>query len=186
MEYPFSKSMSHSLVISAVGEDRPGIVDSLSKLILDNGANIVDSRMLGLGGEFAVILMIIGDDEAIAAVETALTKLEQELNLKLIVKRTVARRVPEGTSSCHVEVVALDHPGIVYSLANFFSTRQINIDNLHTDCYSAAHTGTPMFSLEMDITIPDDTPFGELRDQFIVYCEQLNLDAKMEQGHESN
>ena len=48
------------LVISALGEDQPGIVNRLSKVLLDQGCNIEDSRMTVLGGEFAVMLLVEG------------------------------------------------------------------------------------------------------------------------------
>ena len=46
------------VVLTAVGPDRPGLVNALASLIRDAGANIEDSRMAILGGEFAVILLI--------------------------------------------------------------------------------------------------------------------------------
>ena len=46
------------LVISALGRDRSGIVDELSKTILDHDCNLADSRMTVLGGEFAILLLI--------------------------------------------------------------------------------------------------------------------------------
>ncbi|MBM3890900.1 MAG: glycine cleavage system protein R, partial [Verrucomicrobia bacterium] len=45
--------MRQYLVVSAVGQDRPGIVDRISEFILDHDCNIEDSRMAILGGEFA-------------------------------------------------------------------------------------------------------------------------------------
>jgi len=53
--------MTKQLVIAAVGEDRPGLADQLSKWILDSGCNIADSRMMVLGGEFAVLLLVSGN-----------------------------------------------------------------------------------------------------------------------------
>ena len=47
--------MDNYIAISAVGQDRPGIVNELSRAILEYGCNIVDSRMTVLGGEFAII-----------------------------------------------------------------------------------------------------------------------------------
>jgi len=46
------------LVLSALGKDKPGIVDQLSKAIFDLDCNITDTRMTVLGGEFARLQMI--------------------------------------------------------------------------------------------------------------------------------
>jgi glycine cleavage system transcriptional repressor len=59
-------NVKNYLVISAVGQDRPGLVDELSQTIYGCGCSIVDSRMAVLGGEFAMILMLGGNWNEIA------------------------------------------------------------------------------------------------------------------------
>jgi glycine cleavage system transcriptional repressor len=168
------------LVISALGQDRPGIVDSLSGAVLEHGCNIVDSRMTVLGGEFAVLLMVAGPWNTLAKIEGALPELEQQLGMRIISKRTEGRVSGKSLIPYAVDVVALDHPGIVKSLAAFFSKRSINIEDLSTTSYAAAHTGTPMFAVSMTVGIPADTHLGTLREEFMEYCDSLNLDAVLE------
>ena len=48
------------MVLTAVGPDRPGLVNHLSSFIREADASIEDSRMAILGGEFAMILLISG------------------------------------------------------------------------------------------------------------------------------
>jgi len=43
-----------------------------------------------------------------------------------------------------VDVVCLDQAGIVAKLAGFFSSRNIDIAELNTRSYAAAHTGSRM------------------------------------------
>ncbi|MGD8742403.1 MAG: glycine cleavage system protein R [Granulosicoccaceae bacterium] len=173
-------AVENYLVISAIGADRPGIVNTLSMTVLDNGCNIVDSRMTVLGGEFAILLMVAGSWDTISRLEQALPKVAESLNLTLISKRTKARSLPEKMLPYLVEVVSMDHPGIVYNVAEFFSSRNINIEDLSTGSYAAAHTGTPMFSMNMTISIPAEQSIAELREQFMQFCDELNLDAVME------
>ena len=168
------------LVISALGQDRPGIVDALSGAVLDHGCNIVDSRMTVLGGEFAVLLMVSGPWNTLAKIEGALPELEQQLGMTIISKRTEGRAQGGNLIPYAVDVVALDHPGIVNKLASFFSQRRINIEDLATSSYAAAHTGTPMFSVSMTVGIPAEQHLGSLREEFLEYCDSLNLDAVLE------
>lgn len=168
------------LVISAIGADKPGIVNALSMAVLDNNCNIVDSRMTVLGGEFAIILMVGGNWDAVARLEQSLPKTGESLGLTIISKRTEARGIRDKMLPYLVEVVAMDHPGIVYNVAEFFSSRNINIEDLSTGSYAAAHTGTPMFSMHMTISIPAEQTIGQLREQFTEFCDELNLDAVME------
>lgn len=171
--------MDH-LVISALGADRPGIVDRLSQAVLENGCNVADSRMTVLGGEFAIILLISGNWNTISKVEQQLPKLGQELELTITQKRTDHQGNSSPSLSYMVEVISIDQPGIVHHLANFFSARGINIQELNTSSYAAAHTGTPMFSLHMTVNVPVETHIATLRDQFLEFCEGQNLDAVIE------
>ncbi len=170
----------HYLVISALGEDRPGIVQELSRVILDAGCNIEDSRMTVLGGEFAVILLVSGNWNNIAKLESALGGAERRLGLTIVSKRTEARRPAADLLPYSVDVVALDHPGIVHHLAEFFSSRDINIEELSTATYAAAHTGTPMFSVHMTVNVPANVHIASLREEFMDFCDELNLDAVLE------
>ena len=76
------------LVLSALGEDRPGIVSQLSKVLLEAGCNIEDSRMAVLGGEFAVMLLVEGKWNTLAKVENSLPELGRQLGMTIISKRT--------------------------------------------------------------------------------------------------
>jgi len=168
------------LVISTLGEDHPGVVDTLSKAILDQGCSIEDSRMTVLGGEFAAILLVQGKWNTVAKVENALPELERQLGMTIISKRTGKRTVEADLLPYAVDVISMDHPGIVNSLTGFFSERGINIEDLTTSTYAAAHTGTPMFAVHMTVGIPANQPIAGLREEFMDYCDGLNLDAVLE------
>jgi glycine cleavage system transcriptional repressor len=177
--------MASYLVISALGTDRPGIVQEISRAVLDSGCNIEDSRMTVLGGEFAVLMLISGNWNSIAKLEGMLPGLQEKLDLTVISKRTKPRPASDNLLPYAVEVVTMDHPGIVHEVANFFSGRRINIEDLYTDSYRAAHTGTPMFNMSMRINIPADLSISTLREEFMDFCDELNLDAVLEpvKGH---
>jgi len=168
------------LVISALGMDRPGIVNILSGSVLNSGCNIHDSRMAVLGGEFAVLMLISGKADEISSMETVISELEQTHGLTITTKRTGSPEKRGDLVPYSIEVVSMDHPGIVHSVADFFAGRDINIEEMYTGSYAAAHTGTPMFTMSMSISIPADNPITSLRDDFMEFCDGLNLDAVME------
>jgi len=172
--------MKKHLVITALGKDRPGIVNQLSKSIVEAGCNIEDSRMTVLGGEFALILLVSGQWNEVAKLETHFKGLEKKLDLMVGVKATEPRATKDRMVPYTVDVVAMDHPGIVQNVAEFFSTREINIEDLSTWTYAAAHTGTPMFSMNMTISVPASQNIGRLRDEFTRFCDEMNLDATLE------
>ena len=59
-------------VISTIAEDRPGLVSELSEIVHALGLNIEDSRMMVLGGEFAVLMSVAGDEAALAQLDAKL------------------------------------------------------------------------------------------------------------------
>lgn len=172
--------MSEQLVITALGEDRPGLVNELSNKLTDFNLNIEDSRMSMLGGEFAIILLVSGSATSIEKLSQSVSTLETTLNMKLLVKKTTRKPTQEKLVPYQVEVVSIDHPGIVQEIASFFSTREINIIDMKTTCYRAAHTGTPMFALNITIGVPDSLPISEFKEHFIKVCDEKNLDVKLE------
>ncbi len=171
--------MDNYLVVSTLGRDHPGIVNELSQTIVESGCNILDSRMTVLGSEFATIMMLSGNWSSIAKLEDALPRLAEKLDLNITSRRTKPRSPGSNLVPYAVEVVAMDHPGIVHEVASFFCTRQINIEDLYTGSYQAPHTGTPMFSLHMTVGVPADQSIASLRGEFMDFCDALNLDAML-------
>jgi glycine cleavage system transcriptional repressor len=175
-----SNKVTQLVVISAVGTDRTGVVNDLSKVILDCGGNIEESRMTALGSEFAMLLLVSGNWAAIGKLEKALGKLSEDQPLSISLRKTDERvtdieRMPYG-----IDIVSLDQPGIVFSLASFFAAQGIEIADLTTRRYAAAHTGSQMFAVQMTVNVPSSTSISQLRDEFLELCDQLNLDAILE------
>lgn len=171
---------NESLVITASGEDQVGLVEKLSRQITEAGCNIEESRMVVLGGQFSVIVRAAGSWNALAKLEAQLESTGRELGLTVIHCRTRDKQRRQAAIPYQVDVVALDHPGIVHSLARFFAERSINIEEVQTDTYPAPHTGAPMFSVSMMVGVPGDAQIAALRNDFLDYCDELNLDAAFE------
>lgn len=172
--------MTQLIVLSAVGTDRAGVVNDISKVILDCGGNIEESRMTALGAEFAMLLLISGNWHTLTKLQAELDKLTKNSALDITIKKTGQRGTRDDCMPYGVDVVALDQPGIVFSLANFFATRDIEIADLATRRYAAAHTGAPMFAVQMTVNVPGSVAIAQLRDEFMELCDRLNLDAILE------
>jgi glycine cleavage system transcriptional repressor len=172
--------MDHFLVLSALGADRTGIVDELARAASETRCNIADSRMIVMGQEFALIMMVNGTWDAIAKLETQLPALGKRLNLIITSKRTEQRQSQNNAMPYNVHVIALDNPGIVHEIANFFATQGINIEAMDTSTYAAPHTGSPMFALSMTVNIPAHVHIATLRENFMIFCDDRNLDAIIE------
>ena len=172
--------MTQLIVLSVIGTDRKGIVQEISKAILDCGGNIEESRMTVLGAEFAMLLLVSGNWHTLTKLEAGLDKLTEDGSLTINLKKTGEPVSREDCMPYGVDVVCLDHPGVVFGLADFFAARNIEIAELATRQYAAAHTGAPMFSVQINVNIPGSMNLSQLRDEFLEYCDRENLDSILE------
>ena len=172
--------MSQLIVISAIGADRTGVVQDLTKVVLACGGNVEESRMTTLGSEFAMLLLVSGNWHTLGRLEQGLDKLCEKGDLTVAIRKTDAKPVEEDRMPYAVDVVALDQQGIVINLANFFASRDSEIADVATRRYAAAHTGAPMVAVQMAVNVPSSIHVSQLREEFLDLCDRLNLDAILE------
>ena len=168
------------VVISVVGPEHPRLVERVSRAVFDCGCRLGDSRLTAIGGQAVFALAAHGEWNNLARLETALKRVEQKLGLQISLRRVGEAKERDNLLPYLVEVVSLDHPGILNQLAEFFAEREIGLLEVATHAYQAAHTGSRMFSVTMTVGIPADLSIASLRDEFFDRCDQLNLDAIME------
>ena len=171
--------MKQHLAISAIGPDRTGLVHDLSKVISDCGGSIGESRMASLGSEFAMVMLVSGNWHSLAKLETELARFTEESGLTVNMRRTEPRGV-RAELPYTIDVLCLEQTGVVAALAGFCAKRGIDIAAVTTSNYAAAHTGAQMFSVQLDISIPERLHLGQLREEFLDFCDARNLDAILE------
>lgn len=170
------------IVITVMGEDRPDLIAELTRMIKDSKCSILESRMSELGREFAGHILIEGNWNHIVRLESLLESTAQRSNLKIATMRCreEEERRDEDTIPYTVDVFAGDQPGSIHELATFFSERNIKVLDLSTSRYPAPYSGSPVFLAHMIVKIPADMKIVSLRDEFLEFCDQLNLDAILE------
>ncbi|RMW96414.1 glycine cleavage system protein R [Pseudoxanthomonas spadix] len=152
----------------------------VTRRIADSGCNLVDARLSTVGRDVSVTALATGSWDAVAKLEAMMTRLEREEGLKLVWYRTGPKVVQSNLLPYIVEVVAADKPGILFQLADFFDRQGITIENLQSTRYRAMQTGAEMFSAQVTIGVPANMHIAALRDDFLEFCDHLNLDAIMD------
>ena len=168
------------LAVSAIGSDRTGMVHDLTRVITDCGGSIAESRMSALGNEFAMQMLVTGNWHTLARIESELGRLANSGTLSVHLRRTEARPSRKEMLPYSIDIVSIDQAGIVAGLSGFFASRSIDICEAATRSYAAAHTGAQMFAVQMTINVPAKLHVAHLREEFMDYCDTMNLDAILE------
>ncbi|MCC5886382.1 MAG: glycine cleavage system protein R [Gammaproteobacteria bacterium] len=171
---------TRALVITCVGPDRPGLVGALTGVIAQGGGNIQDSRMALLGGEFAIIMLVDVAADRHSDLQAGLETHAEAAGLVIGVRDTRRPAASAPGRSYRVRADTMDHPGIVQQIAAFFASQQCNIAELETSTWAAPHTGTTMFTLDMQVTVPATLASRVLREAFDQFCLDTDLDASLE------
>lgn len=171
---------NRALVITCVGPDRAGLVGDLTGIIASAGGNILDSRMALLGGEFAIIMLVDVAPDAQPELQDRLESHAAAQGLVIGLRDTNRTAAAAPGRSYRVRADTMDHPGIVQQVAAFFASLQCNIAELETSTWAAPHTGTTMFTLDMEVSVPATLASRSLREAFEQFCLDTDLDATLE------
>lgn len=171
--------MEKLLAITAIGSDRAGLIRDVSQAVATGGGSIRESRMVALGSDFAVLMLVAGNWHSVNKIRDRLAQLQRESELTINVRDTEPRTLGPA-APYNIDVVALDQEGIVLRLSSFFANRNLEIAELNTRRYNAPHTGAAMFAVQMIVNLPAEVHVATLREEFLDFCDEHNLDAIME------
>ena len=167
-----------SLILTVLGQDRPGLVEAISRVVADHGANWVESRMAHLAGQFAGILRVEIDGARADGLAAALRSLS-ESGLELVIHPD-ATAVAESTDRrlVNLEVIGQDRPGIVREISRVLARLGVNVEELSTECVAAAETGHPVFRAEADLRLPPGVTEASLREALEAVAADLMVDIR--------
>src|SRR5512137_3021592 len=132
--------MERMLVMTVIGADRPGLVDLVASVVAKHGGNWLESRMSRLGGQFAGILRVQVPDDAEPRLAAALSQLEAH-GLTIVVHPDQPAPVLPSARLAALDIVGQDRPGIVRQISRALAQHSVNVEELHTECASAAMSG---------------------------------------------
>lgn len=169
--------MGTSLVVTVIGNDRPGIVERLSEVVLAGGANWEESRMARLAGKFAGILRIhvAANADALASALRALTS-----DGLTVVVESSAQGPAETFRTVRLELVGNDHPGIIRDISKVLAQYQVNIEELETGVSGAPMTGEQLFRARVQLRLPAAVTTDWLRGRLEALAGELMVDVALD------
>jgi glycine cleavage system regulatory protein len=161
--------MRSQLVLTLIGLDRPGLVETIAAEVARHHGNWEESRMARLAGHFAGLLVVSVSSDAAQPLADALSRLSSA-GLKIVVE-PVGAQAPSAPAALELglgrplqlELVGNDRPGIVRDLARVLSRRNVNVEELHTRCEAAPMAGGMLFRATARVRVPGDASLDELR-----------------------
>jgi glycine cleavage system regulatory protein len=171
--------MGTSLVVTVIGNDRPGIVERLSEVVLAAGANWEESRMARLAGKFAGILRVSVTAANADALASGLRALTSD-GLTVVVESS-GEAPAETFRTVRLELVGNDHPGIIRDISKVLAQHHVNIEELETGVSGAPMTGEQLFRASVQLRLPAAVTTEWLRGRLEALAGEMMVDVTLDE-----
>ncbi len=143
--------MNH-LIISCIGPDKTGLVDSLSKVVSQHNGNWQVSCLHHLSGFFAGVIEVAVENqytEALTAALKAISGLSCQIEL-------AEPNLPKTTSNLLLDITANDRAGIIQEVSSVIHHKGGNLIKLVSTQDNAPHTGQAMFKAKVQVALDEN------------------------------
>ncbi len=165
-----------TLLVTAAGPDRIGFVDELTNILVKHGANIEESRMARLAGDFAALVLISIPSNRLEKLQRGLKELA-ESSVEIGFREVAA---PDATGvgpyrPCTIRVRGADHEGIIQAVAHALRSLGVNISELESDVGQAPESGIPLFNMKAALQVPPHLSQEQLEEELRRVAEQMSV-----------
>lgn len=124
--------MKRWYMLTVIGQDRPGIVAALTQALYKGGANLGETSMARLGGNFSIMLMAETAAEP-TVIGQWLEGVKRDFNLQVHVDLIDGHLHSHVEPNARVVVHGADRPGIVAQVTTVLADQGFNILDLQSD-----------------------------------------------------
>jgi glycine cleavage system regulatory protein len=171
-------SSTVSLILTVIGDDRPGLVGELSAAISAHQGNWLESSMAQLAGKFAGIVEVDVDQTRADALKVALGKLA---GLKVSVESaTPTKAAPKGRR-LKLALVGHDRIGIVREVSQVLANHAVNVESLDTHTSSAPMSAAVLFHAVAELTAAPNLDVSALTAELERISNDLMVDITLDE-----
>ena len=169
--------MQTELILTVVGDDRPGMVQDAANCVREVGGNWLESRMTRLAGKFAGVVRV-----SLPEVSTAVLveKLESLEGMSIHVEPAGRLEDNPQLRAFTISIIGPDRPGILDEVTRALRKSAISVVELQTRVGPAPMTGDQTFFAEVDMLAPPDTDIGILESSLDDIAESLGVEILLE------
>jgi glycine cleavage system regulatory protein len=166
------------LVITLIGPDRPGVVESVAEPIAAQGGSWLESRMAHLAGMFAGILRVEVPAENVGALTATLAGLARR-GLRVVVEASEREGLAPARRLMDLDLLGTDRPGIVREISHLLAAHGVNIEELATDRTVAPMSGETLFRARSRVRVPAGADVPGLRAQLEKLASDLMVEVTL-------
>ena len=134
--------------------------------------------MARLGGQFAGILRVEIPAHKEQSLVSALGQLKKQ-GLTIVVHGDEATSASQAPRLCRLEIVGQDRPGIVRQISHALASYSVNVEELQTECESAAMSGETLFRARARLNVPRSCSVDEIRQKLEKIAEDLIVEISL-------
>jgi glycine cleavage system regulatory protein len=139
-----------TVILTFIGEDKPGIIENIAKIVFLHGGSWNDSRFSHMSGQFAGFAKV-----TVSKKQTALLVSDLRELTGLLVKTTDDTTTDsQYYKTVKLNIVANDRPGIVQEVSRVLAQQQVNVTEFNTQCNSAPNWGGSVFKAKIIVSLP--------------------------------
>lgn len=169
------------LAITALGNNKINFIAEILPAIRDCKCNIMEIRASRLAqSSTATYLLVQGNWNQIAKLESTLEVIQRRIEIKIHTLRPEGKEKGKDAMPYLLETLSLNHENIIESVSSFLIDRDIEIEDITGSCYPAPYIQNPVFASKFIVLIPPQLHLLSLREEFMEFCDQLNIDAILE------
>jgi glycine cleavage system transcriptional repressor len=168
------------LAVTTLGRNQNSFIAEILSTIRDCKCSILEIRYSRLGDADAAYLLIQGNWNQIAKFENLIDALEKKLDIKINMLRPEREQRDKEFLPYSLETLSVDRENIIESVSSFLTTRGIEIEEVSGSSYQAPYISTSVFATKLIVLIPPEIRLLSLREDFLDFCDQLNIDAILE------
>ncbi len=169
--------MPKHLVITLTGPDQVGLVERFTRMVLEYRGNVEASRMVRLGGVFAMLVHVSVPENAFEAFRERVRGLRDEgykLTTNLMEEWDTHQYT--GWMPYQITLRGADHEGILHGVAEHLAEKGINIESLETNVVQAPMSGVSLFLMDAVVLAPPHVTLHQCQETLAELGDQMNVE----------
>lgn len=149
------------VILMAIGDDRPGLTQSLADAIGEADGNWLESHFATLGGKYVGSVLVELPQDRVDQLEESAGRMDAS-GFRVSVVPTATGMAPIG-QVLRFELVGKDRAGIVREVSTALAALGVSIDDLETGTEEGAMFGGTLFRAKARVRVPKGTALDDVR-----------------------